>query len=208
MPMGFYNERILPNLIDCTCSTKPIRKLRRTVVPEAAGVVLEVGFGSGVNLPFYDAEKVSRVIGVEPSGGMRVKANRAMTRQAIPVDLLDATGEALPLEDHSVDTVLLTFTLCTIPDYDTALAEMRRVLKPQGRLVFLEHGRAPDAGVCKWQRRIEPVWKRIGGGCHLTRPMDKLIAAAGFRISRLDKGYVPRTPKFAGYVYRGVAEVA
>lgn len=203
--MGFYNERILPNLIDCSCTARPIQKLRRSIVPEAEGVVLEVGFGSGVNLPFYDAEKVSRVIGVEPSGGMRIKASRAMTRQAIPVDLLDAAGEALPLEDRSVDTVLLTFTLCTIPDYDAALAEMRRVLKPQGRLVFLEHGRSPDASVYKWQRRIEPVWKRVGGGCHLTRPTDRLIAGAGFRIDQLDKGYVPKTPKFSGYVYRGVA---
>lgn len=205
--MGFYSERILPNLIDCSCTAKPIQKLRRAIVPEAEGVVLEVGFGSAVNLPFYDADKVSHVIGVEPSGGMRKKANRAMTRQAIPVELVDAAGEALPLEDNSVDTVLLTFTLCSIADYEAALAEMRRMLKPQGRLVFLEHGRAPDRDVFKWQRRIEPVWKRIGGGCHLTRPMDRLIEEAGFRIDRLDAGYVPKTPKFAGYVYRGVAGV-
>ncbi|WP_300541037.1 class I SAM-dependent methyltransferase [Maricaulis sp.] len=206
--MGFYGERILPNLIDCACGARPILKHRRAIVPEAGGVVLEVGLGSGTNLPYYDAGKVSRVIGVEPSRGMRTKADRAIVRQAIPVELLDAAGEALPLEDATVDTVLLTFTLCTIPDHSAALAEMRRVLKPGGKLVFLEHGLAPDPGVVKWQRRLEPIWKRIGGGCHLTRPMDRLIGEAGFRIDRLEASYTPKTPKFSGYVYRGVAGIA
>ena len=123
----------------------------------------------------------------------------------MPVELLDAPGEALPLDDNSVDTVLLTFTLCTIPDAPAALAEMRRVLRPGGKLVFLEHGLAPDAGVARWQRRIEPVWKRIGGCCHLARPMDRLIAQGGFRIDTMDAAYTPRTPRIAGFVYRGLA---
>lgn len=203
--MGFYDERILPNLIACACGARPIEKHRRAIVPQADGVVLEVGLGSGTNLPFYDAARVERVIGVEPSAGMRVKARRAIARQAVPVELLDAPGEALPLDDNSVDTVLLTFTLCTIPDAPAALAEMRRVLRPGGRLIFLEHGLAPDAGVARWQRRIEPVWKRIGGGCHLARPMDRLIAQGGFRIDRLEADYTPRTPRIAGFVYRGLA---
>ena len=203
--MGFYDERILPNLIACACGARPIEKHRRAIVPQADGVVLEVGLGSGTNLPFYDAARVERVIGVEPSAGMRVKARRAIARQAVPVELLDAPGEALPLDDNSVDTVLLTFTLCTIPDAPAALAEMRRVLRPGGRLIFLEHGLAPDAGVARWQRRIEPVWKRIGGGCHLARPMDRLIAQGGFRIDRMEADYTPKTPRISGFVYRGVA---
>ena len=203
--MGFYDERILPNLIACACGARPIEKHRRAIVPQAEGVVLEVGLGSGTNLPFYDAARVERVIGVEPSAGMRVKARRAIARQAVPVELLDAPGEALPLDDNSVDTVLLTFTLCTIPDAPAALAEMRRVLRPGGKLVFLEHGLAPDAGVARWQRRVEQVWKRIGGGCHLARPMDRLIAQGGFRIDRMEADYTPRTPRIAGFVYRGLA---
>ncbi|MEA1943342.1 MAG: class I SAM-dependent methyltransferase [Pseudomonadota bacterium] len=206
--MGFYSERILPNLIACACGTRPILKHRRIMVPEAEGVVLEVGLGSGTNLPYYDAGRVRQVIGVEPSEGMRTKAQRAIGRQAIPVELVDAPGEALPVEDRSIDTVLLTFTLCTIPDWQAALAEMRRVLKPGGRLVFLEHGLAPDAGVARWQHRIEPVWKRIGGGCHLTRPIDRMIGESGFRIDRLEADYTPKTPRLSGYVYRGLAGVA
>jgi len=203
--MGFYAERVLPNLIACACGTRPILKHRRVMVPEAEGVVLEVGLGSGTNLPYYDASRVKQVIGVEPSEGMRTKAQRAIGRQAIPVELIDAPAEALPVEDRSVDTVLLTFTLCTIPDWQAALAEMRRVLKPGGRLVFLEHGLAPDAGVARWQHRIEPVWKRIGGGCHLSRPIDRMIADSGFRIDRLEADYTPKSPKIAGFVYRGIA---
>lgn len=206
--MGFYAERILPNLIACACGARPILRHRRVMVPEAEGVVLEVGLGSGTNLPYYDASRVKQVIGVEPSEGMRTKAQRAIGRQAIPVELIDAPGEALPVEDRSVDTVLLTFTLCTIPDWQAALAEMRRVLKPGGRLVFLEHGLAPDDGVARWQHRIEPVWKRIGGGCHLARPIDRMIAEGGFRIDRLEADYTPKTPRLSGYVYRGVAGVA
>ena len=206
--MGFYDERILPNLIACTCGARPISKLRGIMVPQAEGVVLEVGLGAGTNLSFYDMGRVRQVIGVEPSAGMRSKAKRAIARQALPVELIDAPGEALPLEDGSVDTVLLTFTLCTIPDAGQALGEMRRVLKPGGRLVFLEHGLAPDAGVARWQRRVEPVWKRIGGGCHLARPIDRLIGAAGFRIDAIESGYIPRTPKIAGFVYRGIARCA
>ncbi|WP_291841670.1 class I SAM-dependent methyltransferase [Maricaulis sp.] len=205
--MGFYSERILPNLIACACGTRPILKQRRLMVPEARGRVLEVGMGSGTNLPFYDPQSVTGIVGVEPSAGMRTKARRAIAGQAIPVELIDAPGEALPVEDRSIDTVLLTFTLCTIPDFQLALSEMRRVLKPEGRLVFVEHGLARDAGIARWQHRIEPVWKAIGGGCHLTRPMDKLIAEAGFRIDRLEADYLPGTPKFSGYVYKGLAGV-
>ncbi len=203
--MGFYDERILPHLIDSTCSMAQLMKLRAKVVPRCEGVVLEVGMGSGINLAFYDARKVSLVYGLEPSEGMRRKAQANLERSPVAVEWLDLPGEKIPLADESVDTVLLTFTLCTIPDSQAALAQMRRVLRPDGRLLFLEHGRAPDPGVRKWQDRITPVWKTIAGGCHLNRPIDKLLEEAGFSIDELETLYVPKTPRIAGYVYHGAA---
>lgn len=183
-------------------------KQRAKLVPGASGVVLDVGTGAGPNLQFYDPAKVTRVIGAEPSAGMRRKAAKAIQAAPVAVELVDAGAEALPLADDSVDTAVLTFTLCSIPDPGPALAEIRRVLKPEGRLLFCEHGLAPDEGVAKWQKRLEPVWKRIAGGCHLARPMDRLIEGGGFAITRLEAGYIPGTPKFAGYDYLGEARPA
>lgn len=203
--MGFYDDRILPHLIDCTCSVGQIMKLRAQVVPRCEGEVLEVGMGSGINLPFYDASRVSLVYGLEPSPGMRRKAEANLAKSPVPVKWLDLPGEKIPLPDHSVDTVLLTFTLCTIPDTQAALAQMRRVLKPGGRLLFLEHGQSPDPGVRKWQDRITPAWKKIAGGCHLNRPISALLEEAGFTIDELNNLYVPKTPKIAGYIYQGSA---
>jgi len=200
-----YEEHVLPHLIGLACSQKPIMAERGMLIPAAEGRVLEVGMGAGPNLALYDPAKVSRVFGLEPSAGMRRKAKTAIAASPVPVEPIDLPGEDIPLDDDSVDTVVLTYTLCTIPDTAAALAQMRRVLKPGGRLLFSEHGAAPDPGVARWQRRIEPVWRRLAGGCHLTRPMPTLIEAAGFSIGEMEARYLDRAPKIAGFNYRGWA---
>lgn len=203
--MSFYETHILPHLIGSACGAPQIMKQRSLLVPKAEGRVLEVGFGAGPNLSFYDPAKVSRVFALEPSIGMRRKAQKAISACPVEVELIDLPGEEIPLDDDSVDTVVLTYTACTIPDVNAALAQMRRVLKPGGRLLFSEHGLAPDTGVQRWQKIIEPVWKPIGGGCHLTRQPDKLIEAAGFSIAEMTADYLPKSPKFASFNYAGVA---
>lgn len=203
--MSFYENRILPHLIGFACKQPQIMKQRSMLLPAAEGRVLEVGLGAGPNLSLYDPDKVACVFGLEPSAGMRRKAAPAVAASPVPVELIDLPGEEIPLDDDSVDTVVLTYTLCTIPDYTQALSQMKRVLRPGGRLLFSEHGAAPDEGVAKWQRRIEPVWKRIAGGCHLTRPIPTLIEAAGFSIAQIDAAYLPKAPKFSSYNYRGFA---
>lgn len=162
--MSLWEEYVVPSLVNLACSGKPIRYQRAKVVPKARGEVLEVGFGSGHNLPYYDADNVSRIFALEPSRGMRRRAAGAIAVSPIPVEILDLPGEEIPLEDKSVDTVLITYTMCTIPDVAKALAGMKRVLKPGGEMIFCEHGLAPDEKIRKWQRRIEPIWKPIGGG--------------------------------------------
>jgi ubiquinone/menaquinone biosynthesis C-methylase UbiE len=203
--MGFYDRYILPRLLDAACSAGPIDKQRAKIVPQAKGVVLELGFGSGLNLPHYDALKVQRLIALEPSAGMLARAKDKAAAAPFPVDVLPETAEALSLREASVDTVLVTYSLCTIPDPVSALAAARRVLKPGGRLLFCEHGAAPDADVQRWQRRIEPAWKVIGGGCHLTREIPMLVSSAGFAIDRLETMYLPKSPRWAGYNYWGSA---
>lgn len=184
---------------------KPIRYQRKKVVPLAQGRVLEIGIGAGHNLPFYDAGKVSKVWGLEPSPEMRARAVKVAARTALDIEFIELKAEEIPLEDGSVDTVLVTYTLCTIPDAIKALHGMRRVLKPGGKLIFCEHGEAPDAAVKKWQERLTPVWKKIVGGCHLARPIPALLHEGGFVIDRLDTMYLPGTPRFAGYNYWGIA---
>lgn len=203
--MSFWSNTILPNLIGGACSTSPIMKQRAKIVPDADGVVVEIGMGAAPNLPLYDPSRVRSVIGVEPSSGLRKKARRAIAGQSLDVELIDARAESLPIETGTADTIVLTYTLCSLPDVDGAFAEMRRVLKPGGRLLFCEHGAAPDAGVLTWQRRLEPVWKRCAGGCHLARPIDRLITQGGFRIDHLDAAYMPKTPKIVGFDYIGSA---
>jgi ubiquinone/menaquinone biosynthesis C-methylase UbiE len=204
--MGFYENRIVPRLIDLACGAKPVLKQREKIVPLASGRVLEVGMGPAINVPFYDPSKVEMVWGLEPSDGMRRKAAPRLAKAPFPVEWLGLPGEEIPLEDDSADTVLLTYTLCTIPDFAKALQQMRRVLKPGGRLLFSEHGEAPDENVRKWQARVNPLWKRLAGGCNLNRPIPQLIEAAGFEIERLDTMYLPGTPKVAAFQYWGVAK--
>ncbi len=204
--MGFYEKNILPFLIDKACGIGPIMAQRQKVVPQASGEVLEIGIGSGLNLPYYDSARVSKVWGLEPSPEMRAKAAKIAAKAAVPVSFLDLPGEEIPLEDSSVDTVLVTYTLCTIPEVTAALSRMRRVLRPAGKLIFCEHGQAPDASVRRWQDRINPIWGKFSGGCHLNRPIDALIKQAGFEIEALDTGYIA-SPKFAGYNYWGTARL-
>ncbi|HPG24694.1 MAG: methyltransferase domain-containing protein [Spirochaetaceae bacterium] len=206
--MGLYERYIVPRLIDVACSAKPILKQREKVVPQATGRVLEVGMGSAINLPFYDPERVECVFGLEPSEGMRRRAAPRLARAPFPVEWLGLPGEEIPLEDESIDTVLLTFTLCTIPDYARALQQMHRVLRPGGRLLFAEHGAAPDAEVRRWQDRLDPLWKRLAGGCHLNREVPAALEKAGFVIERLDTMYLPGTPRVAGFQYWGSARPA
>ena len=203
--MSFYENQILPHIIDKACSMGQVMKLRSQVVPRAKGRVLEVGMGSGINLEFYDPDRVEMVYGLEPSEGMRRKAQANLNRSSIKVEWLDLPGEKIPLEDDSVDTILLTFTLCTIPDWQAALEQMKRVLKAGGELLFLEHGESPDKGTCKWQHRITPGWKKLAGGCHLNRNIADLLNQGGFEIQRLENLYIPNAPKIAGYIYKGIA---
>jgi len=200
--MGFYQTRILPRLIHLAMGQEDLKAYRGRVVSAAAGRVLEIGIGSGLNMPFYGTG-VSEVIGLDPSAPLLTMARRSV-RPDVPIELVEASAEAIPLEDRSVDAVLTTWTLCSIPDPLRALGEMRRVLKVGGVLLFAEHGRAPQAGVRWWQDRLTPVWKRLGGGCHLNRPIGDLIAAAGFRIERLENSYI-RGPRPLTYMYEGSA---
>jgi len=203
--MGFYNRYVLPRLIDAACGAKPIRYQRRKVVPDAFGRVLEVGIGSGLNLPFYDPAKVERLWGLEPAAAIRRLAEAKARSAPFPVEFIGLPGEEIPLERASVDTVVVTYTLCTIPDAVAALREMRRVLRPGGRLLFSEHGRAPDASVARWQDRLTPVWRRIGGGCHLNRDIPALLHQGGFSIDRLETMYVPG-PRPMSFTYWGSAK--
>lgn len=189
--MGIYEKYVLPKVIHFVCGTKPITYQRRKVVPQAEGVVLEIGIGSGHNLPHYDPSRVTKVLGLDPSSGMTQIATRAAAKVPFDVEFLDLPGEKIPIDDASVDTVLMTYTLCTIPDTETALRQMSRVLKPGGKLIFCEHGAAPDPSVRRWQDRLDPLWGRIGGGCHLNRMIPDLIEQGGFKIDDLESMYIP-----------------
>lgn len=203
--MGLYENYCLPHLINFACGLKTFRRQRRRVVPAARGRVLEVGFGSGLNLPYYDQNRVEFVWGLEPSAGMQHRAQRNVERSPVEVRWLDLPSETIPLEDNSADTVLLTYTLCTIPGWEQALREMRRVLKPGGELIFSEHGSAPEENVRRWQERLDPYWKRAFGGCNLNRPIPDLIEQSGFTIRSMEADYI-LYPRFAGYNYWGSAK--
>lgn len=202
---SLYDRFVLPVMLKCACSSPGIMKQRAKIVPLASGRVLELGIGMGLNLALYDAGKVESVTGVDPAAELRALAQAAPHDPRLSVNVEDGTAEALPFEDASFDCVVCTFTLCSVHTPAAALSEARRVLKPGGRFLYCEHGLAPDADVAKWQRRIEPVWKRIAGGCHLTRPITTAIAAAGFRIAHQDSMYIPKAPRIAGWSEWGEA---
>lgn len=200
--MAFYNEVILPRLCHLVMRNRQLVPYRRRVVGSAEGRVLEVGAGSGLNLPFYGAS-VREILALEPAPQLTAIARRA-AGTLVPVTFIEGSAEAIPLDDKSVDTVVTTWTLCTIPQAVVALKEMRRVLRPTGRLVFVEHGLAPEEGVQRWQHRVTPVWRRMSGGCHLDRPIRAMIEAGGFRLERLETGYMPGL-KFMNFTYEGGA---
>jgi ubiquinone/menaquinone biosynthesis C-methylase UbiE len=185
-----YSRFLLPTLVDFACSGKPTMRQRERVIPMAQGRVLEVGIGSGLNLRYYRPERVTQLWGLDPCPTMRGRAERAARTVPIGVELLDLQDGQIPLEPGCVDTVVTTYTLCTIPETRSALEEMRRVLTPGGNLIFCEHGRAPDASVRRWQSRLNPIWRRMGGGCQLDRPIPQLIEAGGFRIREMQASYI------------------
>jgi ubiquinone/menaquinone biosynthesis C-methylase UbiE len=201
--MGFYQDQILPFVIHLAMRQRNLTAYRSRVVPAAEGRVLEIGIGSGLNLPFY-TRKAERVIGLDPSPKLLSMAGQAARQSMGAVELVEGSAEAIPLADRSVDTVVTTWTLCSIPNARGSLGEMRRVLKPGGRLLFVEHGRSPDPSVCRWQDLLTPVWKRIGGGCHPNRTIGALIEAAGFQFERIDTGYM-RGPRPLTFMYEGSA---
>lgn len=203
--MGFYGTWIFPRMLDLVMRQKQMTPLRERIGQAASGRVLDLGIGSGLNLPFY-GPRTSQVLGVDPSEELLRLAEERAGKAPVSIELLKGSGEALPLDDKSVDTVVMTFTLCTIPDAAKAVSEIRRVLKPDGALLFAEHGRAPDPGVARWQDRMTPVWKRIAGGCHLNRQPNVLIQSAGFAIDALEVGYL-KGPRPMAYVYEGRAHV-
>ena len=202
--MGFYADRILPHIVNAAMSINAIEDERRRCLEPVAGAVLEVGFGSGLNLPFYGAA-VTKVIGVDPSRTSARLARKRIAAAPFPVEVVGLSAEKLPFDAGSIDTIVSTFTLCTIPDVAGALHEMRRVLKPGGRLHFVEHGRADDPAVERWQRRLNGIQQVLFGGCNLNRPISRLIGLAGFEIERLENAYLNGAPKFGGFLYRGVA---
>jgi ubiquinone/menaquinone biosynthesis C-methylase UbiE len=185
---------------------RDLTRLRENWIPHARGDVLEVGIGSGLNMPFYSRE-VRRVYGVDPSPELQMVARKRMVAQAIDVEFLSqSVEESLPLPDRSVDTIVITWTLCSIADPSKALQQMKRVLKQSGRLIFVEHGRAPDSGVAAWQDRLTPIWKHVGGGCHLNLKIDALLSEAGFTIDELKTTYLPG-PRPMTFTYQGFAHL-
>jgi ubiquinone/menaquinone biosynthesis C-methylase UbiE len=201
--MGFYQDRILPHLVHLSMRQRNLVPYRTRVVSHAEGRVLEIGIGSGLNLPYYSA-RTERVIGLDPSPTLLAMTRKAAQRAVVPVELIENSAEAIALYNRSIDTIVTTWTMCSIPDVQRALGEMRRVLKPGGHLVFVEHGRSPDPGVRRWQDRLTPVWRCFSGGCHLNRPISELIESAGFRIERIETGYM-RGPKPMTFMYEGSA---
>jgi ubiquinone/menaquinone biosynthesis C-methylase UbiE len=203
--MPFYREHIYPHLVDALGNPKPIADVRRRLIPLAQGEVLEIGVGPGVNFPLYDPVKVKKVYALEPNPGMFRRADEQRPSTNLSIEFIDLPGERIPLPNASVDTVVSTFTLCTIPAVREAIQGLKRVLKPEGQFIFFEHGLAPDAPVQKWQKRVEPFFKLAFEGCHVTRDIPELIAEGGFRIRELEHAYLAPFPKSGSYCFWGIA---
>ena len=203
--MSLYSKYILPRAIHFACKQKPTTYQRKKVVPLASGSVIEIGIGTGLNIPHYDSSQVEEVIGIDPGQSVWDLKSDSYTDLSFHFEFVKSGAENMPFESNRFDTAVVTYTLCTIPDLERALEEIRRVLKPHGQLIFSEHGKAPDAGVRRMQSAIEPVWKVFSGGCHLTRDIPGLISTGGFEITQLDEMYIPGW-KPGSYNYWGVAK--
>jgi ubiquinone/menaquinone biosynthesis C-methylase UbiE len=203
--MSLYRRYIGPRLIDFACSQARIFELRQSIIPKARGIVMEVGIGPGLNLAHYDPKKVIKVIGLDPEPALLELGKERVKASPVPVEIIKAPGERIPLDDNTADTAVLTYTLCSVQDPMAVLREIRRVLKPGGRLLFLEHGRSPDAPVAAWQDRINPLWNLISCGCQINRDTSQLLRSAGFTTEEVDHFYLPGAPKILGFHCRGVA---
>lgn len=201
----FYDDHVLPRIIKVACANEAVMEKRARVVPLARGRVFEIGCGGGLNQQFYDPQLVTGFAGIDPSGKLLDYARAEAARKGWDADIRQGVGEAIPFEDNSFDTVVATYTMCSVSDNRQVLHELRRILKPGGRFLFLEHGLAPDSAVRNWQRRLEPTWKVVFGGCHLTRPVGQAVRDAGFAVEPIEQGYMPRMPKFASWTESGLA---
>lgn len=206
MISNFYDRNILPRLCNCCCSIGPIKKQRKKIVPSAKGVVLEIGIGTGLNLPFYNKNNVTKIIGLDPSEHLTDVAKVVAEEVDVNLELIHSGAEKINLGDNSVDTVLITYTLCTIPDIKSSISEIKRVLKNNGDFIFCEHGKSPDRCIANIQSFINPIWGIIFGGCNINRDIPKIIHDADFKIDSIEQMYLPGTPKFVGYNYWGVAK--
>ena len=205
--MSLYSKYILPKVLDFCCATKPIRKQREKVVPLCKGIVLEIGSGSGLNFPYYKTSKVKKIFALEPDKEMIELARQETKKSSIEITFLQEYAERISLKDNSVDTILLTYSLCTIPDPISALKEMKRVLRSNGCLVYCEHGMAPESSIRKWQNRLNPINSYFSGGCNLNRNISQLITESGFKIQKSETMYLPGTTKLVGYNYWGTAVI-
>ena len=203
--MSLYEKYVLPKFLNCACGSKPVARQREKVVPLAEGKVLEIGIGSGLNLPFYDKTRVDEIWGLDPSEELSEMARAVAIQEGMEVNFISSGAEEIPLPDDHFDSVLITYTMCTIPEVMRANTEIRRVLKNQGKMIFCEHGAAPDDNIRKWQKRINPFWGMIAGGCNIDRNIPSLIQDSGFDIIEIEEMYLPNTPKIAGYNFWGYA---
>lgn len=203
--MSLYDKYVLPKFLNCACGSNPVARQRQKVVPLVEGKVLEIGIGSGLNLPFYDKSKIDELWGLDPSEELSDMARKVADSENIEVNFISSGAEEIPLPDKYFDSVLITYTMCTIPEVARANREIKRVLKTGGKLIFCEHGEAPDENIRKWQKRINPFWGKLAGGCNINRKIPSLIQNAGFEIVELEEMYLPKTPKIAGYNYWGYA---
>jgi len=202
---SIYNKYVVPKLLDVCCSTKPIKYQRNKIVPYAKGEVLEIGIGSGLNLPYYNKSLVKKVYGLDPSEELNEIALKNASEINLDINFIISGAEEIKLPSKSIDTVLITYTLCTIPEFKAALKEIKRVLKDDGIMLFCEHGLAPDKKVSKWQNRINPLWGKLFGGCNINRNIPHIIQESGLNIKKLEQMYLPSTPKIVAYNYWGVA---
>ena len=204
--MSFYEKYILPRFLNCACASEPITYQRKKVVPLAEGKILEVGIGSGLNLPFYNKSKIEEIWGIDPSEELNAMAKKVAIKEDINVNFITSSAEDIPFPNDYFDTVLITYTMCTIPSVLQANKEIRRVLKHNGKMIFCEHGVSPDENIKKWQKRLNSIWGKIAGGCNIDRNIPMLIKSSGFKIVEMDEMYLPKTPRIAGYNYWGYAK--